>query len=226
MTTVDEGRPDTAAEWTAHARTAGASGVVFAGLLTASLVLVRQGPGLADPDAAYAAFYASGAQSLLVTVGLYLVPFAGIAFLWHMIAVRMLVPHSPSVGWWLQLASGVLFVAMLFIGTAAVGGVALLGRFSTVPASDPDVARALAGVGYATVFVFGVRAAGMYMITTTGLARRAGAMPGPLALVGYLAAAFLLVSTTFHPAIMLVFPGWVLLVSVLLLVRRPDTGTV
>ena len=41
--------------------------------------------------------------------------------------------------------------------------------------------------------------------------------------MSYLGATFLLVSTTFHPAILLVFPGWVLLLSVVLLVvaRRP-----
>ena len=34
-----------------------------------------------------------------------------------------------------------------------------------------------------------------------------------------------LVSVTFHPAILLVFPAWVLLVSTVLLVRRPTGGS-
>lgn len=220
MTTVD------ARATTGLAGAAGASGIVFAALLVVSLVLVRQGPGLTDPDPTYAAFYASGGQSLLVTVGLYLVPFAGIACLWHLVATRTLVQAlvpaehgSPPL--WLQLASGVLFTALLFAGTAAVGAIALLGRFSDAPAPGADVARALAAVGYALVFVFGVRAAGMYMIVTTGLLRRAGVLRRPVAVLGYVAAAFLLVSTTFHPAILLVFPAWVLLVSILLLIHRP-----
>lgn len=69
------------------------------------------------------------------------------------------------------------------------------------------------------VFVFGVRAAGMYMITTTTLIRRRALLPRPLAVVSHLGAAFLLLSTTFHPATLLVFPGWVLLLSVVLLVH-------
>jgi hypothetical protein len=40
-----------------------------------------------------------------------------------------------------------------------------------------------------------------------------------VAVAGYLAATFLLVSTTFHPAILLVFPVWVVLVSVVVLRR-------
>jgi hypothetical protein len=81
------------------------------------------------------------------------------------------------------------------------------------------VARALSATGYGLVFVFGVRAAGMYMITTTTLARAVALLPRWVAVVGYLAATFLLVSTTFHPAILLVFPVWVVLVSVVVLRR-------
>jgi len=101
---------------------------------------------------------------------------------------------------------------------AAVGAVALLTVFSSTPLPSPEVARTLAGAGYGMVFVFGTRAAGMYMITTTTLIRRRALLPRAVAVVSYLGAAFLLVSTTFHPATLLVFPGWVLLLSVVLLV--------
>lgn len=221
---VSAERPGLDTSASALARAAGASGVLFAVLFTVALVLVRQGPGLDDPDATYAAFYASDAQNLLVTVGLYIGPFAGIACLWHMIATRtylQALAPTTAIPAWLQLASGVLFVALVFAGTATAGGVALLSRFSGAAPPSPDIARALAAVGYTMVFVYAVRAAGMYIITTTGLARGAGVLTRPLALVSYLVAAFLLVSTTFHPAVLLVFPAWVLLMSILLLVRRP-----
>jgi hypothetical protein len=59
----------------------------------------------------------------------------------------------------------------------------------------------------------------MFMFATTTLARKAEVMSTWLAIVSYLAATFLLVSTTFHPALLLVFPAWTVLISVLLLVR-------
>lgn len=199
------------------------SGIVFAGLFITALVLVRQAPGVAAPDRVYTAFYTVGRGNVLVTAGLYIVPFAGIAYLWHMSATRMLIEALPGstseLPRWLQLASGVLFVCMLFAGTAAVGAVALLTVFSTTPLPSPEVARTLTAAGYGMVFVFGVRAAGMYMITTTTLIRRRALLPRPLAVVSHLGAAFLLLSTTFHPATLLVFPGWVLLLSVVLLVH-------
>ncbi|WP_211178156.1 hypothetical protein [Pseudonocardia acidicola] len=216
------GRPRTLG----HARMAGWSGIGFAVLFTVGLVLVKQAPGLAAPDADYAAFYRDGRQGTLVILGLYVVPFAGIACIWHMIATRTLIQVLRPRSWsqiphWLHLASGVVFVCMLFSGSAAVGAVALLTRFSNAPPPPPDVARALAAAGYAMVFVYGVRAAGMYMITTTGMARAAGMLPRRVALLSYLVAAFLLLSTTFHPAILLVFPAWVVSMSVALLVHRP-----
>jgi hypothetical protein len=210
---------------------AGWSGIVFAGLLVAGLVLVDRIPKLGDSDAVYKAFYGGGGVDTLTVLGLYIVPFAGIACLWHMIATRTLLqvrrPESQAeVRPWLHLAASVIFVCLLFAGAAAVGAVALLTRFSTAPLPGPDVARALSSLGYALVFVYGVRAAGMYLLTTR-LMRTAGLLPRPLVLLSYLVAAFLLLSVTFHPAILLVFPGWVLMVSIVLLVHRPvPTGAV
>lgn len=206
----------------AYGRMSGLSGIVFAVLLTVALLLVHQAPGLGVPDDVYTRFY-GGDNDVLVTVGLNIVPFAGIAFLWHMIAMRALLgvhPVSPStVPHGLQLAAGVIWVCMLFGGTAAVGAIALLSVFSVDPLPSAEVARALTAVGYGLVFVYGVRAAGMYMITTTTLVRPTGILPRWLAVLGYLAAAFLLISTTFHPAVLLVFPIWVVVTSVVVLVR-------
>ena len=213
-------------------RKAGWSGVVFAVLLIASLVLIHRLPKLGATDAAYSDFYQAGGGGTVSVVGLYLVPFAGIACLWHMIATRTLMQVRRPDSWtevrhWLHLASSVLFVCLLFSGTAAVGAVALLTEFSGAPLPGPEVARALSSLGYALVFVYGVRAAGLYMLTTTGLMRAAELLPRRLVLLSYLAAAFLLLSVTFHPAILLVFPGWVLMVSIVLLVHRPlPTGAV
>ena len=198
------------------------SGIVFAALFVAAMLLVQQAPKLGDPDPVYERFYGGGAEAL-ATLGLYVVPFAGIALLWHLAATRAMfraVPREFSpVQAWLQMAAGVLFLCMMFVGSAAVGAVALLGVFEVTPLPPPEVARALAAVGYGLLFIFGVRVAGMYMITTIGMARSAGLMPGWLALIGYLAAAFLLVSTTYHPVVLLVFPAWVVIVSVVLLLR-------
>ena len=57
-------------------------------------------------------------------------PFAGIAFLWHMTtrppARPGATPAPSAIPYGLQMVSGGLFVALLFAGTAAAGAVALL----------------------------------------------------------------------------------------------------
>jgi hypothetical protein len=207
------GRPQVAR----NAKTAALSGIVFAALFTVGLVLIDQIPRLGSPDSTYAAFYSAGSGGVLVTVGLYLVPFAGIAFLWFTMAFRALLDRPAGLAEGLQMAAGVAFICMLFAGTAAAGAVALLLHFANVPAPAVGVDRVLSSVGYGLVFVYGVRMAGMFAITTTTLARRAGLMPGWLAVLSYLMAAFLLLTTTTQPATLLVFPAWVLLMSVALL---------
>jgi hypothetical protein len=205
------------------------SGIVFAALFVVAMVLVQRAPKLGDPDAVYETFYVGGGEAL-ATLGLHVVPFAGIALLWHLSATRAMFRAVPwefsPVQAWLQMAAGLVFLCMMFVGSAAVGAVALLGTFEVTPLPAPDVARALAAVGYGLMFIFGVRVAGMYMITTIGMARAAGLLPGWLALIGYLAAAFLLVSTTYHPVVLLVFPVWVVVVSAVLLLRlgRPTVS--
>jgi hypothetical protein len=224
-------RPDPGAEavmdarWRqarALGRMSALAGIVFAVLFVVAAVLIRRAPALRDPDPVHEAFYAGGGEAL-ATLGLTVVPFAGIALLWHLSATRAMfqaVPRQFSpVQAWLQMAAGLLFLCMMFVGSAAVGAVALLGVLEVTPLPTPDVARALAAVGYGLMFVFGVRMAGMYMITTIGMASAAGLLPRWLAVIGYLAAAFLLVSTTYHPLVLLVFPAWVVVVSVVLLLR-------
>jgi hypothetical protein len=201
---------------------AGIMAVAFAGFYVAGLVLVHSSPDLHASDAAFSAFYRSSGTARM-TVGLNFVPFAGIAFLWHMNAVRLLLaartPSPSAMPYGLQLVSGILFVALLFAGTATAGSVALLKDLTTAPLPSMDVARGLLGVGYGMVFVYAVRGAGMYAITTTRLLRSAGLLPRWLAVVGYLMAAFLLVSTALEPVVMLLFPAWAVLVGVAVFLR-------
>jgi hypothetical protein len=110
----------------------------------------------------------------------------------------------------------------MFAGTAAVGAVAFGIYFGHSPAEDPPVARALTAVGYGLVFIFAVRGAGMFALTTTTLLRNAGVLPKIPSVVAYLLAIFLLVAVTNNPVAVLVFPAWVVLISVFLLRHRPS----
>ena len=112
----------------ALARLSGLTGILFAVLFVLALVLIYTTPRLSASDAEITAFYA-GSSTVLVTVGQFLIPFAGIAFLWHAHTTRLLIkfrtPTPSAIPYGLQLVSGILFVVLLFAGTASAGAVAL-----------------------------------------------------------------------------------------------------
>lgn len=204
------------------ARMSSLTGIGFAALFVLASVFIYTTPRLSSSDADITAYYASS-STLVVTVGLYLIPFAGIAFLWHAHATRLLIqsrtPSPSPIPFGLQLVSGVLFVVLLFAGMASAGSVALLKDLTNAPIPSADFVRGMLAVGYGMVLVYSIRGAGMYALTTTTLLRQAGVMPRWLAVVSYLLAIFLLVSTTLHPVVVLVFPAWVVIVGLVVFIR-------
>jgi hypothetical protein len=112
-----------------------------------------------------------------------------------------------------------LFVVLLFSGTASAGSVALLKDLTNAPLPSADFVRGMLAVGYGMVFVYAIRGAGMYALTTTNLLRQAGIMPTWLAIVSYLLALFLLISTTLHPVVVLLFPIWVVVAGLVVFIR-------
>jgi hypothetical protein len=204
------------------ARLSSLTGTLFAALFVLALVFVYTTPHLSASDADITAFYA-GSSTVLVTVGQVLVPLAGIAFLWHAHTTRLLIqsrtPSPSAIPYGLQLVSGILFVVLLFAGTASAGSVALLKDLTNAPLPSADVVRGLLALGYGLVFIYSIRGAGMYALTTTTLLRQAGIMPTWLAIVSYLLALFLLVSTTLHPVVVLIFPTWVVVAGLVVFIR-------
>ena len=152
------------------------TGILFAVLFVVALVLIYTTPTLSASDAEITAFY-TGSSTVLVTVGIYLIPLAGIAFLWHAHTTRLLIksrtPTPSAIPYGLQLVSGILFVVLLFAGTASAGAVALLKDLTNAPLPSADFVRGMLAVGYGMVFIYAIRGAGMYALTTTNLLRQA-----------------------------------------------------
>ena len=123
-------------------RAAGIAGLIFAVLMTAALLLLRDAP---PPDVGAFPSWWRGYQPRYL-VGLYLIPFAGIAFLWLIAAVRTrLGSREDQFYATVLLGSGLLFVAMTFISGAAAAAASVLADVEGDPAYDTFVfGRALA----------------------------------------------------------------------------------
>ena len=96
-------------------RAAGVAGLLFAALFVGSLLLLRDHPAPgAAPTRSPSGTCGNDARHVAL-VGLYLAPFAGIAFLWFIAVIRSHVGEREDQFFaTVFLGSGLLFVAMLF----------------------------------------------------------------------------------------------------------------
>src|SRR5271165_136220 len=192
-------------------RAAAFAGILFSVLLSTALILFRLSVR-ADPLEAGAWLKTS---SNTVALALNLVPFAGIAFLWFIGVLRdRLGELEDRFFATVFLGSGLLFLAMLFASAAVVGGIII--AYAARPegllnSSTFTFARA---VTYEIMNLDAVKMAAVFMISTSTLAIRTGITPRWIAFLGFACALFLLLSGRYIEWILLVFPLWVLLISI------------
>lgn len=201
-------------------------GIAHAALVTVSYFLLRLAPGPRASDDEFIAFFGSGDRWIVILVGLYLMPFAGIAFLWFAVALRMWISRSTSkvdaLFSNLQLTSGIVFLAMFFSAAAASSVLAASIQFSDVPV-DPQTARQFTQLASTLWLVFAMRMAAVFVFTTSSIGWRHRILPRWFVAGGVVMGVFLLLSASLTPVLALVFPLWVLGLSVLLLDRARRT---
>ncbi len=193
------------------------SGMIFATLYVASLVLVRLAVPADPADAG--AWLADPTLRAWVRFALNLIPFTGIAFLWFMAVLRNRIGgHEDRFFATVFLGSGLLFVAMLFVAAAVTQG--LLDAFA-VEGKHPAQSDAYAvgrAMSYALMNTFAVKMAAVFIIVTSTIGLRTAVFPRWMALIGYALALALLLTITDFAWIALVFPSWVLLLSAHILI--------
>jgi hypothetical protein len=167
-------------------------------------------------------FYVSAQSRRVTLAGLYVMPFAGIAFVWFIVALRMWVEGTARRTNILlsniQLVAGTIYVALFFAAGASISVLAASVEFSGGRV-DPHAIYPFPDLGNALLFVFAFRMAAMFVLATTTIARASGILPRWFIWLGYGVGLFLLLSATFEAWFAAVFPLWLLLLSVLLFQR-------
>ena len=213
---MDQGAASARARLTTP-RAAAAAGILFSVLLIICLALIRLSVP-ADPRDA-GAWLAGGETK--VTLALNLLPFSGVAFLWFIGVVRDRVGENEDrLFATVFLGSGLLFLAMLFSSAATAGGI--LAAFQTVPQQVIDTG--LYGYGRATTYelmnTYAIKMAGVFMLSSCTLFVRLRLAPRWMVFLGYALALLLLLSIGFISWIAVVFPLWVLMISVYILIEN------
>jgi hypothetical protein len=198
-------------------RTPGAAavaGIIFSVLLIAALVLLKVSVP-ANP-AVPGSWLTDSHRRAGVAIALNLFPFAGIAFLWFIGVLRDRIGEREDRFFaTVFLGSGLLFVAMIFAAAAIAGG--LIG---VAAASSPEPGTlALGRIVSATLLnVYAMRMAAVFTLTTVTIARRTGIVSRWLTVAGLVSAVVLLVGVGFSPWVELLFPLWIMALSIDILV--------
>jgi hypothetical protein len=198
-------------------RAAALAGIAFSILFAVALILVRTAVP-ADPDDAEQ-WLTDGSRHDAVLLGLGLVPFAGIAFLWFVGVVRDRIGEAEDRFFATAfLGSGLLFVGMIFAASAVAGGL--------IAAAEQNADRLLSSgawelgreTTYELMVVYAMRMAAVCVLAISTILLRTRLAPRWLVASGYAIAVVLLLTVGSFAWVELLFPAWVLALSVYVLV--------
>ncbi len=197
-------------------RAAAVAGIIFALLFAASLVFLR----LSIPSDLTSEIEWIRQSRHYLSTALVLMPFAGIAFLWFIGVIRdrfgELEDRFFST---VFFGSSLLFIGMVFVAMAVAGAL--------VASVDVDgnytISRDVVVFGRALMLqisnVYALRMAGVLMFSLGTIWRHTRLMPRWLVGLTYLIACALLLIISLNLWVTLLFPAWVLLVSVYVLLQ-------
>jgi hypothetical protein len=191
------------------------AGIAFAVLFGVSVTILTS--TMADVTEESGAWLEGNTRS--IKFALALVPFAGLFFLWFIAVAReRLGRFEDQFFSTVFIGSGLLFLAMVFAAAASAG--AMVAAYAGDPSGFADSSTyAYARQMIAQIFsVYALRMAAIFQISQATLWLRTGVMPRWMALLTFPVALVLLFTFTQAQWVILVFPGWVLLVSLYILV--------
>jgi len=195
-------------------RAAAIAGILFGVLFAASLILLRT--SIPDNLSAGTDWVEQGAGR--ITIALSLMPYAGIAYLWFIGVLRdRLGQFEDRFFSTVFFGSSLLFLGMVFISMAIIGGILASYRLGPDKTLHEDVIYFGRAIMLQISNIYALRMAGVSMISLGTIWLRTGLMPKWLALISYLLALTLLLIINLNLWVALVFPVWVFMISVLIL---------
>jgi hypothetical protein len=198
-------------------RAAAVAGIIFSVLLISALTLLRV--SVPAHPAIAGSWLTDSRRRAAVAIALNLVPFAGIAFLWFIGVVRDRIGEREDRFFaTVFLGSGLLFVGMMFVAAAISGGL-----IADVSSGPPRAATLLLGRNVTSILlnVYSMRMAAVFTLTTVTIARRTAIVSRWLTVAGLVTALVLLIGVGISAWVELLFPAWILALSIDILMASP-----
>ena len=208
--------------WRASLRSIEAAAV--AGLVAAigwvyALVRLLDGPGVDASDEEITRYFSdpdTGWDTLFV---LQVLVIATAGFLWFIGVIRNRVGQAaPTLFDTVFFGGGILVAGMIFVGSAALAAPFILAdRGMDV---DPGAASMIRSYALVVLAVFAPRVAALVVFSSSTLGLRTGVLPRWMIIIGYVVGFVMLLNVTFYSPSVYIFPGWIALVSLVLLFHR------
>jgi hypothetical protein len=191
-------------------KAAAVAGVLFSTLLITIFVLLRTAVP-ADPREQGAWLKSDLAR---VETVLNLLPFAAVAFLWFIGFLRdRLGEREDRFFATMFLGSGLLFLSMLFMLAALMGGILIAYSIQPDTTTDSAAFHIARAASYDLANIYMTKMGVVFVFATSKITFHIGIIPRWLTWVGYALSVSLLVGSYYLTWSLIIFPLWVLLIS-------------
>jgi hypothetical protein len=208
----------------ASVESAAIAGIICAAGWSIGLSVLLKSPVAGASDAEIRRFYSGPDVGRDAVLALQVIIFATIAFIWFVGVVRSrLGEQEPKLVGTVFLGGAIILAGLTLVGAAVLAAPSVLVEAGGTP--DPGAAAISRALAVTVLSVFTPRVATLVMFSTAALARRTRALPRWLIVLTYVVGLAEFVNVTISTPAVYVFPAWIALVSVVLLVRpRPQPG--
>jgi hypothetical protein len=199
------------------ARWSPVAGIVFVVLWIITFIITGNSPDSSDSDAKIVSYYAESGHRARDIAGLFLVLAASLFFLWFLASLRARLVQAEGGGAGLAAAAfgaGLVWAVLTFAAVVSFAAPSFARSDTDKFQLDPNTFRLLNDLGYVLWFG-GTTIAAVTVVATAIVSSRTGLLPKWLTWVSFVVAATLLVAFLFFP--ILIFLGWVLVVSIVLM---------
>ena len=198
------------------------AGLAHSGLALIATWLLLQAPEPGSGSVAIEEWYDDAGNQRTMILGLNLVVMSSIAFVWFVAVIRRRVGDRENRFFGtVFFGSSIAYVAVWLVGGAVLAGPATATAVLDSSSVSGDSASLSAGIGQGLLLVVAPRVLAVFMMTTSTLIFRSHVLPSWLAVVGFATAAAMFLVPWLAEPLGLAFPAWVLLVSIVLVRRRP-----
>jgi hypothetical protein len=203
------------------------AGVASSILSIIGLVLLSRFPDLDEGDAAISTWFDDTGNRATLITGLNLVVVSSVAFLWLVAVIRRRLGDRENRFFATAFfGSAVVFLATWLVGAGLLASPAVAMTLLDAGAVSPASASLAAGAGGSFLLVVAPRFQAVFVLATANLFRQSDAAPRWLTLVSTITGAVLFLVPLVTTPIGLLFPTWVFLVGVTLLVTKPNIAPI